>query len=475
MKKTVQNILCQVDLLEALDAVPIGVAIIDRELNILGLNRFLEALTGYTNEEARGIYCDFILRTNLRTKGNPFNTVLKRGKTLAVEGDIINKSRTKVPIRFTLSPLKARSGESVGLIITLEDISVFQDLGQTIRGIPAFEKIIGNSPKMQELFELLPAIAQTDASALIVGETGTGKDLLAEAIHQASRRSRNPFIKVNCGALPESLLESELFGYVRGAFTGAETDKPGMFRLADGGTIYLTEIGDLPLPLQVKLLTVLDDQEFFPLGGSKKVKVDVRVIAATHHDLKDLVRQGKFRQDLFFRLNVVRLHLPPLREREGDMLLLMDHFLNLFKSHLRKDIKAFHKSAIDILSNYSFPGNVRELRNIIEYAVTVCQGQTILPEHLPKYILSPEKKDTATQATSAVTTVPEEARKGKDEIGGIPLGRAESSEPLRWSEIEKRMIIESLIKAKGKRAKAAKILGWGRSTLWRKMKQYGLG
>ena len=230
---------------------------------------------------------------------------------------------------------------------------------------------------MQEMFELLPLLARTDASILITGETGTGKDMIAEAIHKTSKRSRHPFIKVNCGALPEALLESELFGHVRGAFTGAIKDKTGLFRLAQNGTIFLTEIGDLPLALQVKLLSFLDDKEFFPVGGVKKVQVNVRIIAATHRPLRDLVNRGEFREDLFYHLNVLRLHLPPLRERDGDIRLLLDHFLRKFNGGLNKNIQSFNSRSIDILTSYAYPGNVRELRNIVEYAVNICQGTKV--------------------------------------------------------------------------------------------------
>ena len=197
---------------------------------------------------------------------DPVGQALKSGKTLTLEGDIINQVRKKIPIRFTISSLKLTTGKKAGVMILLEDISLLKDLDSKIHGFSGQEKIIGHSHKMQEIFELLPITARTDASVLITGETGTGKDLVAEAIHKASKRARYPFIKVNCAALPESLLESELFGHVRGAFTGADKDKPGMFRLAHEGTLFLTEIGDLPLPLQVKILTVLDDKEFFPVG-----------------------------------------------------------------------------------------------------------------------------------------------------------------------------------------------------------------
>lgn len=466
MTMSKSTIIRKADLLHVLDGIPHGIAVLDKRQRVLGLNRFLGALTGYNSEEAMGIYYDYVLRSDLRHKGNPLQSVIETGESTSVEGDIINRRRQKIPIRFTISPIKDSSGKLLGMVLTLEDISILQDLGKKIHDISRMEGIIGHSSKMQEIFELIPMISQTDASALITGETGTGKDLLASAVHQASKRSRYPFIKVNCGALPESLLESELFGYSRGAFTGANTDKPGMFRLAHGGTIYLTEIGDLPLPLQVKLLTVLDDKEFFPLGSSKKVKVDARVIASTHRDLKEFVRQGKFREDLFFRLNVLRVHLPPLRKRDGDVRLLIDHFLDVFNSNLKKPVKGLDQKALNILLSYYYPGNVRELRNILEYAVTVCQGSTIRSEHLPKYMTSSKKKDHP--------SIDQVSEADMGALNNNPESPDMVSESISWTSVEKRMIMDALMKTGGKRGLAAELLGWGRSTLWRKIKQHGL-
>jgi two-component system response regulator AtoC len=312
---------------------------------------------------------------------------------------------------------------------------------------------------METLFAILPVIAQSDASVLITGETGTGKDMLAEAVHQNSERAKGPFVKINCGALPETLLESELFGHTKGAFTGAVENKQGRFRLAHNGTLYLTEIGDLPLPLQVKLLTFLDDKVVYPLGSNKGFLADVRVIAATHRDLEQMVQEGRFRQDLFFRLNVLRVHIPAVREREGDVRLLLDYFLNSFAQKLDRAISGFSPRALKVLMGYSYPGNVRELRNIIEYAVNVCKEAKVLPRHLPAYLFESQK-------------MPVEApRKGPDPgFSVFPL----SGDTASWPATEKRLILDALIKSKGSRSRAADLLGWARSTLWRKMKQHGI-
>jgi PAS domain S-box-containing protein len=464
-------LLNKLDLISLCDAMTFGVLFVDPDRRVIAVNRFLEALTGYNREAVIGVHGENVIRSNLLRKGDPVGKVLDSDESITLEGDIINQGRKKIPIRFTISSLKLTTGKKAGAMILLEDISLLKALDGKIRGFSGQEKIIGQSPKMQEIFELLPITAKTDASILITGETGTGKDLVAEAIHKASKRSRYPFIKVNCAALPESLLESELFGHVRGAFTGADKDKPGMFRLAHEGTLFLTEIGDLPLPLQVKILTVLDDKEFFPVGGSKKVTVDVRIIAATHRDLGELVKLEKFREDLFYRLNVLSLHLPSLRERENDFRLLLDHFFLEFKTNLNKKVNGFSAACLKILSAYDFPGNIRELRNIVEYAVNVCPGKTIQPEHLPKNLLAMQK--------GATESMPHRETAGAIN-GAVMTGNPETTPPTTlsdtagWGDIERSIILKSLIKTGGSRSRAAELLGWSRSKLWRKIKHYGL-
>jgi transcriptional regulator with PAS, ATPase and Fis domain len=405
------------------------------------------------------VYIDFVLRSNIAHRGRTFREVLASGEPLVIEGDIVSRDRRKLPMQFTISPLRGSGEETVGLVIVLDDLSAVVASAGLGSDQDVTDSIIGQSPKMREVFELIPLMAHTEASVLITGETGTGKDKVAEAIHKRSNRAGKPFIKINCGALPESLLESELFGYVKGAFTGAVKDKPGMFRLAQGGTLFLTEIGDMPLPLQVKLLSVLDDREFFPLGGDKKIKVDVRIIAATHRPLKQRVAAGEFREDLYYRLNVLHLHLPPLRERESDTRFLLNHFLRLFAERSGNSAKTFSDEALQLLMDYPYPGNIRELRNIVEYCVNICQNHRIEVEHLPKYLfarLTPVTPPTpVTPSPQAVASQPQAV--GKD-----------------WLAIEKELIIDTLTQTRGNRSKAAEILGWGRTTLWRKLKTHGL-
>jgi DNA-binding NtrC family response regulator len=313
---------------------------------------------------------------------------------------------------------------------------------------------------MDKVFQILPVIAQTDSSVLVTGETGTGKDLVAESIHQHSARAKGPFIKVNCGALPENLLESELFGHRKGAFTGAVENKPGWFKLAHNGTLFLTEVGDLPLALQVKLLTFLDDKVIYPLGSTHGRKVNVRVVAATHRDLEAMVRHHRFRQDLLFRLNVIRVELPPLRDRGEDLPLLINHFVRQMAHHLKKHIVGFDAEAMRRLSLYPFPGNVRELRNIIEYAVTVCQGQELGMSHLPAYVRDHEDSSKPSLTAESVAA-------SSDIISPPPSAG-------NWTAMERQLIMDALVRAGGRKSRAADILGWGRSTLWRKMKKHNL-
>lgn len=464
------------ELLEILNGVPHGIALLNQDLQITEMNRFLEALTGYSGEEVRGIHYDHVLRTHFQKNSHILRQAMETGMACNTEGDILGLNRKKIPVRFTATPiLSPRSGQTA-MVLALEDITAIQESREGKKEFGPAKGLLGHSPKMQEVFELLPILAHTDSSVLITGETGTGKDILAETIHHASKRGKHPFIKVNCGALPESLLESELFGHVRGAFTGAHADKHGMFQLAQGGTIFLTEIGDLPLPLQVKLLTVLDDREFFPLGSQKKVKVDVRLITGTHRDLRKLVGEGGFREDLFFRLNVLRVHLPPLRERDGDVRLLIDHFLQMFAANFNKNIKKISPQALQRLTTYRYPGNVRELRNIIEYGVNICRGEVIELDHLPPYVLDEPQSSPCTRPQTG-HPLPAERKTDAGPDVRYPAANSHKGVPenaANWSDIERQNILEALTQSGGNRSEAAKLLAWGRTTLWRKMKEYNL-
>ncbi|MBI4774251.1 MAG: sigma 54-interacting transcriptional regulator [Deltaproteobacteria bacterium] len=428
---------------------------------VLLLNSALEALAGFRRHEVLGVPCRDVLRASVCGSNCPVLQAEQNNAPVTIEGDIINRDRQKIPVRITAAPLSDLKGRVVGFMETVADIRTPLGSVDQIPHLDSLGQLIGQSAKMRELFRLVPVVAQTDSSLLITGETGTGKDVLAEVIHEASDRADGPFIKINCGALPETLMESELFGHKKGAFTGAVNDKAGRLRLAHNGTLYLTEIGDLPLPLQVKFLTFLDDKVVYPLGSTSGFQADVRVIAATHRNLEQMVAGGLFRQDLLFRLNVVRFHLPPLRERGKDIGLLLDHFLKVYSSRFGKRIGGVSQQVRNILLNYGYPGNVRELRNIVEYATSICPLETIQTDHLPVYLL-------------------EDAREAHHEIIG-PAAVAPSMHDakgrtgrMNWADSERQLIIDTLFKVNGRRSKAAEILGWGRTTLWRKMKEYGL-
>ena len=452
-----------VELPSLVDELPLGVVIMDLHRRVLLLNSAFEVLSGFRRDEIWGIPCRDVLRSNVCGSNCPVARAEQSNAPVTIEGDIVNRERQKIPVRITAAPLNDAKGRIVGFMETVEDIRAPLGSDEHIPNLDSIGQLIGQSAKMKELFRLVPVVAQTDSSLLITGETGTGKDVLAEVIHKVSDRADGPFIKINCGALPETLLESELFGHKKGAFTGAVSDKAGRLRLAHNGTLYLTEIGDLQLPLQVKLLTFLDDKIVNPLGSTSGFQADVRVIAATHRNLEKMVTEGLFRQDLLFRLNVVRFHLPPLRERGKDIDLLLDHFLKIYASRFGKRITGISEQVRLLLLHYGYPGNVRELKNIVEYATSICPLETIQTDHLPTYLLN-EAKETIREDIGPEVHFP------------TPLSddTEEQAKKLNWADIERRLIIDTLFKVNGRRSKAAEILGWGRTTLWRKMKQYGL-
>jgi two-component system, NtrC family, response regulator AtoC len=455
-----------VDLAQLLDEIPIGIALLDLNRRIVFVNRVIEGLTGFSREEAEGIPCMHILRNNRCPNDCPLVGLRAHSQPTSMDANIINRHRRKIPIQLTVAPIHDTDGSLVGFMEAVEDLQLLKDLDEKVAKDSRFSQVIGTSPQMEHIFQILPVLALTDSSVLISGETGTGKDLVAEAIHLASNRAKGLFVKVNCGALPETLLESELFGHQKGAFTGAVENKPGRFRLAHNGTLYLTEIGDLPFALQVKLLTFLDDKVVYPLGSTRGYQVDVRVIAATHRDLEQMVGEGRFREDLLFRLNVVRLHLPPLRERGDDIHLLMDHFLRTLSARFKKTIKGFAPAARRFLFDYPYPGNVRELRNVVEYATNICDTDQIQSQHLPTYMTEARHRETSERAAPT-------PRPTREHIS-FPQEPEDRGAPPSWAAAERSMIMEALIKSGGRRSQAAALLGWGRSTLWRKMKQHGI-
>ncbi len=325
------------------------------------------------------------------------------------------------------------------------DLLTEDELRKKLQRSYQFEDLVSKSPEMRRVFELLPLLARSKSTVLIEGGSGTGKELVARAVHNLGPRARAPFIAVNCSALPDNLLESELFGYKKGAFTDARTDKPGRFALAEGGSLLLDEIGELSLPMQAKLLRVLETRQYEPLGGTESVKADVRILAATNLDLAEEVSKGKFRQDLYFRLNVVRISLPPLADRKEDVPLLVRHFISRFNAFQGRRIKRCTENAMAALMDYDYPGNVRELENAIEHGFVVCGGDMIQRDDLPAHILE-------AAAERRIAHPPQR--------------------PLKQAEADK--IRETLEKHFWHRQRAAQELGISRNTLWRKMKRYGI-
>ena len=345
-------------------------------------------------------------------------------------------------VSLTSSPLMDQEGKSTGALLVIRDMTLLRDLERELRERHSFQSMIGKSKKMQEIYSLLEDLSSLETTVLITGESGTGKELVARALHYSGQRAFNPFVTVNCSALTESLLESELFGHVRGAFTGAIHDKLGRFQAADRGTILLDEIGDISPLIQLKLLRVLQEKVFERVGESTPQKVDVRIIASTNKDLKEKVRKGEFREDLYYRLKVVEICLPPLRERLDDLPLLVKHFCNLFSERFKKEIEGVSNEVLNKFMSYPWPGNVRELEHIIEHAFVLCRGRVITLEHLP-----PEVRDSA------------------------PSVRPQQSvNYVKKSRVSEEDVRRALRDAEGNKARAARLLGISRPTLYRKSK-----
>jgi len=434
-----------------LDSIADGVFTVDHEGRITSFNKAAERITGFSKEEAVGQYCHEIFRSNLCFEACALKHTAETTETIVnLEVNILNRDNREIPISISTAVVRDESGNVVGAVETFRDLSLIKQLRKEISNSYSFQDILGRSKSMLELFQILPDISQSDATVLLEGESGTGKELFAAAIHNLSSRKHQALIKVNCAALPETLLESELFGYKKGAFTDARSDKPGRFRQANGGTILLDEIGDMSKGTQVKLLRVLEQKEFEPLGSTKTERVDVRIITATNRNLMGMMHRREFREDLFFRINVIRLNIPPLRERREDIPLLIDHFMERINLKQSKQIKKVSPSALKILLNYDFPGNVRELENVIEHAIILTKGIEIQPRNLPSYLT---RKDKEFPADS-----------------NLPAGQ----ELAVLEQVERDLIAQALERHSGRTAAAARELGIHRSTLWRKMKRYGI-
>jgi PAS domain S-box-containing protein len=432
-----------------LNSIADGVFTTDNEGKITFINKAAEEITGFSSKEAIGHFCFDIFRADICQTRCALKETLKTKKEITnLSVTILNKEGKKMPISISTAVLKNEKGQIIGGVETFRDLSTIEELKKELSQKYTLGDIISKNHKIYEIFNILPDIAESDSTVLVQGASGTGKELFAKAIHNLSHRKTKPFVKVNCGALPDTLLESELFGYVKGAFTDAKKDKPGRFALAHEGTIFLDEVGDMSPALQVKLLRVLQEKEYEPLGSTHPRKTDVRIIAATNKELSRLVNEGKFRDDLFYRLNVVKIELPLLRERREDIPLLIDAFVQKFNAKMGKQVTGLSEEAMKALMRYDYPGNVRELENIIEHAFVLCKGDRIDLDCLPKEI-------TVNQEKISSPTMPLPGEK--------PIDRAEAE-----------VIERTLKKYDGNRIKTAKELGLDRTTLWRRMKKYGL-
>ncbi len=427
---------------DILDSLKEGIIIHDLDRRILLFSRGAEAMTGLKRENVLGRDCHKVIipgfcgdQCAFCDKGN--YEQMPRASYSTV---YLNSQSERHQIQVTRIPVKNECGMVKGVIASLSDETRVKELERKLGEAEEFSGIIGQDYKMLAIYDLIKDLAQSSFSVIVTGESGTGKELVAAAIHNESTRRDKLFVPVNCGALPEGTLESELFGHIKGAFTGAIRDKKGRFELADKGTIFLDEIGELSLPMQVKLLRVLQEGTFEPVGSESPRKVDVRVICATNRNLKEMVAQGKFREDLYYRLAVVPIEVPPLRERKNDIALLVNHFLNSFSRKLGRGEMRISDEALSLMMNYPWPGNVRQLQNALQFALIKCREGELLPEHLPPELtavsfLSPSEQD----------------RIGK--VGRRPKLTAE-------------IVDKALVKAGGNKAKAARILGVGRATLY---------
>jgi len=366
-----------------IDSIADGVFTVDKDWKITSYNHAAEKITGIKRDEAIGRYCWEVFKASICEEECSLRKTMETGRPIINQHIfIVNSKGDRIPTSISTAILRDKNDNIIGGVETFRDLSVVEQLRKELTRQHTFFDIISKNREMQRLFEMLELVSGNDTTVLLEGESGTGKELFARAIHSLSQRKKGPIITVNCGALPDTLLESELFGYKAGAFTDAKRDKPGRFAQARNGTLFLDEIGDISPMLQMRLLRVLQEKVYEPLGSTKSEKADVRIVAATNKNLKELVQQGLFRKDLYYRINIVTLFLPPLRERKEDIPLLVEHFLRRFNSLRGKEIKGLSAKAMNILMSYDFPGNIRELENIVEYTTVVCKNHLVRKEHL---------------------------------------------------------------------------------------------
>ncbi|MFH1153149.1 MAG: sigma 54-interacting transcriptional regulator [Pseudomonadota bacterium] len=438
------------------DTIQDGIMIVSTDGMIVSVNQAFQDITGYTEAEIVGRSCSVLDCTSCEiergTASCHWCRLFQRGEIRKQKCMMKGKNGSMVNIVKNASLLRDTHGQVIGAVETMTDITDLIDkeiqiesFRRELRAEDRFHGMIGASPAMLKVFELITNAAESDAPVIVYGESGTGKELVASALHQAGSRRDKPFIKVNCSALSESVLESELFGHVKGAFTGAIRDREGRFEAASGGDIFLDEIGDLPFSIQVKLLRVLEEKVVERVGDNRSVPVDIRILSATNRDLKSLITQGRFREDLYYRINVIPIHVPPLRDRSQDIPLLAESFFRRIKLKNNRDIQGISKEALDRLLVCPWPGNVRELKSSLEYAFVACRGKTIRPEHLP---------------------------------GDLPdnLAREALSGEASWDmeDLKRQRLVKALASTGGNQSRAAELLGLSRTSVWSQIKRFNI-
>ena len=446
-----------------IDSVPDGIIIVDEKGTFIVANQMAQLITGYTEKELKGQSCRLLNCTGCKIVGKGkgknwcglFSEEFIREKKCV----ITNRNNRTIPIIKNATVLFNEKNEIVGAVETLKDISENINYKNELASIKrmyhiddGFHGIIGRTPVMQTLYEHIESVASLDTPVMILGESGTGKEMVAKALHETGNRASKPFIKVNCAALSENILESELFGHVKGAYTGAATDRIGRFEAAHNGSVFLDEIGDIPLSVQIKLLRVLEEKMIQRVGTNTSIPIDVRIITATNKNLEKLIAQGIFREDLLFRINVFPLTCPPLRQRKDDITLIIQHFITLHAEKTGKNILGFTPEAMRLMVAYPWPGNIREMRNSVEYGFVLARGKSIGIEHLPEKIINFNSL----------------------ELENKPLRMVEQDSMVKIGLSEKENLFNALKQADGNQTRAAKILGVSRITVWKRIKKHGI-